>query len=182
MITKQTSYPILDVVDIDQALEHSRITEVEDEVMVEMALESAHSSVQQWLNRKIVTTTMRGIEPIFKKEIVLPYPPIQSVESVTYTDANDVSQTLNITDYSFDDITGSVKFKTDLSKYKDFIVNYTCGYNATDVIPPAVKHAIRMTFATLYEMREDALTGTQINEVPVSARNIIKSFRVRSTS
>jgi len=180
MITKQLTYPILDVVNIDEALEHSRITDVQDEVMVQMALESAHSMVQQWLNRKLVPTQMIGYLLNFENNIVLPYSPIISIDSITYFDGINTITVLT-TDYIFNDIIGSLQFKKDFSKYTDFKITYTCGYNTTDLIPNAIKHSIRMTFATLYEMREDALTGTQINEVPVSARNILKTFRLRTT-
>jgi len=180
MITKQLTYPVLDIVNIDEALEHSRITDVQDEVMVQMALESAHSMVQQWLNRKLKPTQMIGYLSKFSFNVVLPYSPIISIETITYFDGINTI-TVPTTDYTFNDIVGSLRFKFNLSMFTDFKIAYTCGYNSTDIIPNAVKHSIRMTFATLYEMREDALTGTQINEVPVSARNILKTFRLRTT-
>lgn len=180
MLTKHVTHPELDIVSVDDAMEHSRITDYDDEPVIQMCVESAHDMVQQWLNRKIVPTQMIGVVKTFKHEIILPYPPIISIDLINVDDGTEDGIDLTSDDYKFDDITGSVIFKKDYSMYSDIKITFTCGYD-TDACPAAIKHAIRMTFATLYEMREDAIIGTQVNEVPVTARNIIRSYKVRST-
>ena len=88
--------------------------------------------------------------------------------------------TIPVEDYKFDDVIGSVRIKTAYKQHSRFRINFTCGY-PVGKCPKAVQHGIKMAFATLYEYREDSVVGTQINDVPITARNIIKSFRVRST-
>jgi len=182
MITvKKTLVPI-EVVTLAQAKEHSRITDSGDDVMVQMALDAAHDMVENWLNRKLAPTDILGIETNFKPEMVLPYPPIASITSLFAEDKNGDSVELTLgTDFKFDDITGSIKFIVNHSDKLDFKVEYKCGYPSLASCPAAVKHAVRMTFATLYENREDAVVGTQVNEVPLTARNIIKFYRVRGS-
>lgn len=177
MLTKQITQNTLDIVSIDEAMEHSRITDYDDENVILSCLESAHDLVQQWLNRKLTTTNMVGIVRNFSPEIMIPYPPISDITEVKAI-YNNEEVLIDPVNYRFDDITGSIKFVKNLSDHYDFKIYFSCGYTT---VPKSIKHAIKMTFATLYEMREDAIIGTQINEVPITARNIIKSFKARST-
>lgn len=180
MITKQLSLDPLELVSLDKAKEHSRITDADDDEDVQDKLDAAHDAVQQWLRRKLIPTTMVGIEEHYSPEIILPYPPISVITKVEAEDTTGELVELPTDDYKFDDIIGSVRIKTTYKYHTRFRIYFTCGY-LDDQCPKAVQHAIKMTFATFYEMREDAIIGTQINEVPVTARNIIRSFRVGST-
>lgn len=181
MITNQLTYSPLELVCLDEAMEHSRITDLEDEDMIRMALDSAHDIVQQWVNRKLVPTTMVGIQEDYLNEVILPYPPIKSITSVHAEDVNGNEIELTTDQYKFNDVYGSVKLPTSLSSMSNFKIVYDCGYGDGIECPLALKHAIRMTFATLYEMREDAIIGAQINDVPLTAKNLVKIYRVRSS-
>jgi len=180
MNTIKTSNDLLELVSIDEAMEHSRITDEYDIELSQSYLDSAHGLVEQWLNRKLIPTTMQGYVECFKSHMILPYPPIQSVTSVVAENSSGESVTIPPEQYKFNSILGSIKFRSDYSAYQDFIIEFVCGY-PIDTCPIPIKHAIKMTFATLYELREDAITGTQINEVPITARNIVKSYRVGSS-
>lgn len=180
MITKQLSHEPLELVSIDEARDHSRIDDWDDDDDVQGKLDAAHSAVQQWLNRKLQPTNMVGVTTDISQEIFLPYPPINSVTSVHVEDSegNEVEVSTDL--YKFDDVIGSIRLHKDLGTSTRLKVQYNCGYPDGEC-PRAVIHGIKMTFGTFYEMREDAVIGTQLNEVPVTARNIIKSFRVRSS-
>lgn len=172
------------IVSMEEAMEHSRITDSYDEVVIQGCLDAAHDLVQKWLNRKLYPTTIVGQIENFNSKIILPYPPIQSVVSVTATDMNDEEVTLDEgVDWKYNSVTETIKFIGDLTSkrnYTDFTFNYTAGYDAGCPVPDAIKHAIKMTFATLYENREDTVIGASVNDVPLNARRVLSAYKVRS--
>ncbi len=177
-----------EIVSLEEATEHQRITDLWDELVVTGCVDAAIDAVQFWLNRKLYPTTIIGQEEHYSKEITLSYPKIKSVDpTITAEDMYMEAVTLvEGTDWVFDDIFGTIRFKPNISMietYKNFRITYVCGYDPeTDPVPPAVKHAILMTAATLYENREDTIVGTQINEVPLDSKRLIRTHRVRTAT
>ncbi len=179
MITKNLDYPEIELVTVDEQKEHSRITDdYEDDILYSKILAS-QDLVQKWLNRKLVPTQMSGFEPVYKSEFLLPFSPVISVDSVTVFNGTD-DVVIDPSEYRYNDIENTLKVSSAYRNFTEFKINFTCGYGIGQV-PPAVLHAIKMTCATLYEVREDVIVGTQVNEVPLSAKNIIKHFRLRSS-
>lgn len=179
MITRNLDFPEIELVTVDEQKEHSRITDDYEDDLLFSYLISAHDLVQQWLNRKLVPTQMSGFEPVYKSEFLLPFSPVTNIDKITaYDGVYDIE--IPDTDYRFNDIESSVKISSAYKNYTEFRIIFTCGYQ-TNEVPPAVLHAIKMTCATMYEVREDVIVGTQVNEVPRSAKNIIKCFRLRSS-
>lgn len=188
MITKVVSCDNShEIVSLEQFCEHSRITDLYDEIAIQQCLDAAIDSVQVWLNRKLYPTRIVGISDNFAEELYLPFPTIRKINSIsaedkTYTDVI-LQQSV---DWKFDGITEYVRFlptsTTKFTQLKRFRVDYECGYCPdTDPIPPAVIHAILMTAATLYENREDVVVGTQINNVPLDAQRLIRVHRIRTS-
>lgn len=176
----QTSY---DIVTLEEAMEHSRITDSYDEMVVQGCLDAAHDLVQQWLNRKLYPSTMVAQTDGFRSRVTLPFPPIQSITSVTAEDENHATITLTKdVHWKFDDVTESIRFIGNysyLSTLGQFQIRYSAGYPNSNV-PPAVKHAIKMTFATLYESREDDVIAASVSSVSLTARRVLASHRVGS--
>lgn len=171
----------LAVVSIDEAMEHSRITDTYDEIVVQQCLDAAHDLVQQWLNRRITNASVIGQVESYRPQITLPYPPVHQVTEVVAEDVDGSEVKLTEgTHWKFDEINESIRFiGTSVAIYTNYKFNYLCGY-CDDKVPRAVKHAILMTFATLYENREDVIIGTNAMPVPLRARRILATHRVRS--
>lgn len=182
IVDQDTSH---EIVTLMEAQEHSRITDDYDELVVQECLDAATDLVQQWLNRKLYPTNVIHQRDVHLKEMTIPYPPIASITKVTAEDCDETECDLEEgVDWKWDVVTGSVKFFKNFnsisSQFSNFRIHYLCGYETPSNVPDAIKHAILMTFATLYENREDIIVGTQVNAVPLSARRILSSHRVRS--
>jgi uncharacterized phiE125 gp8 family phage protein len=183
MITDIISTDDVEIVTIEDAMEHSRITDNYDELVVQMCLDAAHDIIEQYLNRRLRPTKMIGVVGDYRKQITLPYPPIHSISSITCEDhtENEVGLTEDI-EYTFDAIRKAVRFKnswTQSKDHKEFKVSFDCGYKTVESIPRAIKHAIRVTFASLYENREDTVIGVNIKEIPSPAKRLCRAYRVR---
>jgi uncharacterized phiE125 gp8 family phage protein len=117
--------------------------------------------------------------------IVWAYPPIDSVASVKYLDADLVEQTLAATDYLVDKDSepGLVYLKPGKSwpstaSAKNAVrVRYTCGYGA-GACPQAVKQWMMLQIGAMYANRESVAPGS-IVEMPFADR-LLDSFRVWS--
>lgn len=174
-----------EIVSLQEAQEHSRITDSYDELVVQECLDSAHDLVQQWLNRKLYPTVAIHQRDEWRNEITLPFAPICQILAVTADFTDEVEYVLEEgVDWKWDHVTGSIKFYRAFtyiaSQYTNYRIQYNCGYGTPQDVPAAVKHAILMTFATLYENREDTVIGTQVNTVPLTAQRVLKSHRLRS--
>ncbi len=177
-----------EAVSLEEAMEFSRITDSYDELVVQACLDGAHGAIEEYLNRKLVPTTIVGIVDNFRPTITLPYPPIHSIESVTCEDSCGTEFELTeSTHYKYCDVSQRVIFLptfSDAHKYKFFKITFICGYDETEEdsinrVPRSVKHAIRMTFATYYENREDDIIGVNINMVSSPARRVCRAHRVK---
>lgn len=165
------------IVTLDEFCEHSRITDLFDEAQAQQCLDAATDVVERWLNRKLFPTEIIGqVDSVEDNEILLSYPPIISVSKV-YRMCAGVPVELDKSMWAFDDISGSVIILDGVDARHR--VAYTCGYDIQNPVPYAVKHAILMVAATLYENREDVIIGTQINQVPMDAKRVMAVHRNR---
>ena len=89
------------------------------------------------------------------------------------TAVNYAGDTVSIT-FNFDDISGTITVPNDYSGYKDFKVNYNCGY--IDV-PKSIVHGIKMLVSTMHLNRED--TALSKKGVLTSDR-LFKPYRIIS--
>jgi len=180
METRTIEKADLDAVSIDDAMEHARITDDYDQVVVQMHLGAAHDIIEGYLNRQLSTTKMIGVEPEYRPVISLPYAPVTELQSVTCE--NDKGEEITLTkdvDYKFDDVLFNVRFITDQSKNSYFKFTFVCGY-ADGEVPRAVKHAVLMMFATLYESRENDVIGASTQTISYPAQRVCKKYRLRS--
>ena len=171
---------INDVVSLEEAYEHARITDDWDELVVQACLDAAHDAVESWLNRKLYPSIMVGQVNEYRTRITLPYPPVKAVSYVTAECTDGSSVTLiEGTDWKFDSISETVRFLKPQPNLSVFEFRYDCGYESVEHVPKAVKHAILMTFATLYNNREDAVVGASVASVPLTAHRLLRTHRVR---
>jgi uncharacterized phiE125 gp8 family phage protein len=122
----------------------------------------------------------------------LPLAPLQSIDSITYVDADGATQTLASSVYQ---VTGAgagggghfrLAYNQSWPSVRDqaeaVSVTFTCGYGdaATDV-PAILRHAAKMLIAHFYENREEVIAGNglTVNELPMGARSIISMMRLR---
>jgi len=182
MITSILSQDAIDLVTLEEAMEHSRLEENYDELVIQGCLAAAHSLVEAQLNRKLSPARIIGVQSRYKQFVKIPYAPIKSVNTVTALDADGNSVTLVAgTNFRVDFVRQMVVLDPATTRnYTVFNIEYDCGYQDVDCVPVSILHAIKMTFATLYEYREDALVGAPVHKVPLTAQRMIQAFKAPS--
>lgn len=109
--------------------------------------------------------------------IELPYPPLRSVTSITYIDSTGVTQTLDSspTGWQEDNIAepGRVMPLSTTTGWPDTItdmgavrIRYVAGYPSTSAIPKKVRVWMQQRISTLFENREQLVTGTIVSPFP----------------
>lgn len=185
MLTKILSIDASDeIVTVEEAMAHSRIEDEYDNELVCAQIMAATDLVERWVNRKLHPTDMVGVVEGFRNKISLPYPPINAVSEVVFINSDGTETSLTEgDDYIFDDVWEHVKILTQPSgDVESTRVYFSCGYQEACVIPMAIKHAIKQTFATLYENREDTVIGASVNSVPLTAMRMLGAYRVKQVA
>jgi len=121
--------------------------------------------------------------------IELPYPPLQSVSSIKYTDSDDNETTLSTDDYDVDTVSepGRVKLKygkswpsVTLRPMNPICLEYVSGYgDERSDIPEPIIQAILIIIGDLYEHREDTIIGISAQNIGV-AEALLNSYRIWS--
>lgn len=169
--------------------QYLRVEFNEDDALVDELILGATQHVEDITRRALVTRTYalsldcfpRGFNPI-----IVPRPPLSEVVSIKYVDADGATQTMPAADYKVATAAepGEVwpvhgKFWPSARRERHAVtVTFKCGYGDEDDIPDALKAAISMFVATLYENRETFVTGTIATELPLSARNLVWPYRI----
>ncbi len=117
--------------------------------------------------------------------IELPFPPLQSVESVKYIDGAGVEQTLTDDQYVVDTGTYEGRIRRvygvvwPFARLEDYAVRitFTAGFGDAEDVPPPIKSAMLMIIEQLYDKRgnDDDAGGITI---PAAARWLLSPYRI----
>lgn len=139
------------------------------------------------LRRALVTQTWRVDAPDFPacRSLELPLPPLQSVTSVQYYDADGVLQTFDAANYRViaTDMFGHVELVSGASwpvtqDRSDAVrVTFVAGYGAAAAVPDGIKHALKLHIADLFGSRGDGAGESKI--VMSGARAVTPSESAR---
>jgi uncharacterized phiE125 gp8 family phage protein len=120
-------------------------------------------------------------------EIYMPFPPLQSVESIKYTDQDGVQQTLANTEYKIDTTSEPARivpaygkaWPTTRNEINAVEVAFTCGYGAAAAVPEGIKAWIKIRIGSLYENRAEAdeLQSGSLVKMPF-VDSLLDQFRV----
>lgn len=180
--------PTADVVTLDEAKRHLRVDHTDDDAliggMIGAAVNHLDPAGQGWLGRALRPQVWEARLDAFPcGAILLPFPPMISVESVKYDDADGVERTAVLnTDYRIFE-GGAWKARIEpvyggtwpsARSDRDTVrIRFNAGYppaegDAPDTLPPQIKAAVLLMVGDMYAFRETAATGGPA-KVPVSA-------------
>jgi uncharacterized phiE125 gp8 family phage protein len=178
VVTPPTEEPV----SLTTAKLHLRVDGSTDDALIGAYIVAAREKAEGLARRAFVTQTLRATLDAWPVErtISLPRPPLQSVSSIKYIDANGAEQTLGAGDYVID--TGSepgrLSFKSSfawpgssLKEIGAIGITFVAGYGAAAAVPELYKQAILLILAFWYENRE-------IGDVPAGIRDMLVSERV----
>lgn len=116
-------------------------------------------------------------------ELVLPLPPLQSVESITYIDRNGATQTLSPADYIVDTsgLLGVITpafgkvWPATQDRAQSLRVEFTCGYGAAADVEPNIVLAVLLLIAH-FEQNREAVTDRTMTVLPHGVDNLLGPY------
>ncbi len=121
---------------------------------------------------------------IYYPHIAIPVQPLQSVESIMYTDTDGDTQTLDPSLYEVKPFKDPPHIRLvegtfpDIQAYSEILVTFTAGYADADSVPQVLKHAVFFLASHWYEHRE-AEVESIMRDVPLGYERIINRWNVK---
>jgi len=144
--TRRITAPLTLAVSLTVAKETLRITPDDTalDTTITLAIKAITLEAEHFLNRSLVSQGLRVTLDAFPSAIELEFPPVLSITSVKYRDADDVEQTLDPADYLLDSVSepsylvpaSGVSWPSTYSRVNAVTVDYTAGYGVDETTVP----------------------------------------------
>lgn len=166
-------------VNIAELRDHLRLDHTDEDATLYRLIRAARQTCEDYCERAFVTQTWKLYLDTWPTEIECPRPPLIAVSSIAYVDTDGDSQTLSSATYTVDTdsepgriyLAYNQSWPSIRSQDKAITVTYTAGYGTTgQSVPEPIRHAILLTAADLYELREGTLVGTTSTPLPHANR------------
>ena len=127
---------------------------------------------QSYCNRILMTANVSVSLENYVAQVQLWGGEISAITSVTATGVN--GDEVTITDHTFNAISQKLKLPIENAYYFDFVITYDAGYTA---IPPQVKQAALIMISTMYNNRDDYVTGLTVEKFPLSSIALLNTVK-----
>lgn len=181
LVTPATTTPI----SLDEAKLFLRVTHNKEDSEIQALVEDATRFLEDRLGQQFLTASWILTQPCFNDNcILLPRPPLQSVQSVSYVDTNGTTQTLSASLYQVDikSMPGRImpaynEWWPDLrtETFNPVTIAYTAGYTTAALVPPAIKRAIKFIVGHWYSSREPVVIGSISGELELTLEALLAS-------
>jgi uncharacterized phiE125 gp8 family phage protein len=182
MAAVRTQDPAVEPISLDDAKNHMRVDPdmTDDDALIGLLITSARLYAESQTGRSFITQKWRLVMDCFPQFVQFEFGPVQSVDSIVYTDMAGVQQTITAPaapNYAID-LSGVLPRMTPgfgriwpipLPQIGSVQVNYTAGYGATPAdVPAGIRQWLLLRVGTLYENREEVaiLTRGKVEPLP----------------
>lgn len=175
---------------------HARIDVSDEDTLITGYLKAVRLLVERLSGHRIITQTWDYFVDDFPagEAIEIPYPPLQSVTGVYYTDEAGDESTMDADDYWVDTHgrPGRVVLMDNhtwptatLRSVHGVRVRFVCGYGdaAEDITDEELLQAIRLLAGHYYEFREEVVVGrvaAKMESIPFGVQALLADLRTRS--
>jgi len=189
MPTRLVTPPTLKPISVAALKTHLRIDSADEDEYLGALIDVAVQHVEERAWRALLTQTREVALDEWPggREIELSFSPIQDVTSVKYTTAQGDEMTFAPENYIVNTAREPGKLVLrggagwpdgELEASAAIRVQYVCGWDAADKIPPNLVHAVRLMCGHLYENREVVVVGTTAAQIPTGIDALIDPFRL----
>ena len=165
---------------LTQVKDHLHVTGNADDDYLRALITAARLQAEASTHRALMTQTWDWFLDDFPSEDIfcVPRPPLQSITSITYLDAvAGATQTWATTEYDTDApatialidefaapgriaLAFGVTYPATRTEINSVTVRFVAGYGADQDVPAAIRQGMLLAIGSLYEHREDVVTGT----------------------
>lgn len=175
---------------VQEAKDWARITEDEDDAIVDRLISTARANVELLAGIALMTQTWDYYLDAFPCEIDIPRPPLQSVTYIKYIDEDGVLQTLSSSLYTVDTKRWPARIVPAYGESwpgtRDepnavqvrFVAGFGTQASDIDTKAPELRQALAVLVSTLYEQREMATEAAELMNVPEAFWQLVDQHRV----
>lgn len=171
-------------VSLTEAKLHLKVDGTDEDGLIGALIGTARETVEGICRRALVTQTWDLVMDEFPEcdEIKLPYPPLQSITSIQYTDQYNVTATFASTNYIVDAYgePGRVKLVygaawpgNTLTVMNGVKIRFVAGFGAAAAVPLKYKQAILLLVGHWYAHREEVADNTNLMEIPLGVNALL---------
>lgn len=159
-----TQDPLDALLTLDEAKKQCRVTHTFDDDLITAFIPVAAELAQAYTNRILSPATVVSVVEQYYPEVQLPFGDVTTINTVEIDG-------VVTTDFEFEPVTQKVTVNASYGKLK---VNYDCGFVT---LPKAVKQAMLLTISTLYNNRENFVTGVTIAKLPQTSEMLLNTVK-----
>jgi uncharacterized phiE125 gp8 family phage protein len=169
------------------AKQHLNVDYVDDDDLIEALRDAAVVAVEDFTGLRLTPRTGSGNRLVLRGEklpggtalLRLFARPVTDIVSVTYLDAENQAQSIDVADLRIVDGDGiapvpGTEWPTDCAG--ELVVTFEAGLS-TGTIPPALPQAARMMLATLWQFRESVTMAGAVAEIPHGFQMLCRPYR-----
>lgn len=188
-----TSAPATEPITTTEAKSHLRVDGTDEDTLIGALIVAAREFCETYQNRAYVTQTWTLTLDEFPTDgstwIDIPLPPLQSVSSIVYLDAEGTSTTWGTSNYVVDtkSTPGRVALAPDKSwpttqagRINAVTITFVAGYGAASDVPDKVKQALYLLAGHWYANREAEVVGTVVGRIGFAVDALLGQDRVWS--
>lgn len=180
--------PVGEPITTAEAKDHLVVGHTDDDSYIAALISAATLKLENDTSRRFITQTWDYYLDRFPRsaELILPYPPLQSITDIKYLDTAGVEQPFAPADYIVD--TYSEEGRIALGEGKSWpstqpvinavYIRQIVGYGLAASVPEGLKHALKLYLSLLYENREPIVTGTIVSKIPDSVSALVSIYRI----
>lgn len=182
--------PAVEPITVAEAKSHLRVEISDDDTLIGNLVKAVRQHAETVLRRALITQTwdlFLDAFPSANGAIAVPLPPLQTVGSIKYVDANGITQTLSSAKYKVDVATAPARivpaYDEDWPKTREEInavtVRFTAGYGAAGSnVPEKIRQAMLLVIGHWYENREEVVIGGAPAPIPFAAKSLFRQEQV----
>lgn len=179
--------PTTEPVSLAEVRQHLRMDDDffdHDEMLTGLII-AARQSCEDFCKRAFMTQTVVAKLDDFSDLIVLPWPRVSSVSSIQYLDTDGNSQTLSTSYYNAHMVGDAAAVELAYgytwpgvySQKNAVTITFVSGYGGASSVPWAIKYAILIMVADLYNNPESiVIGGGAVNQVPLTSERLLGPY------
>ena len=187
LVTAAVAEPI----SVIEAKDHLRVTDGAEDALITALITAARQSIEGRfgsLQRALMTQTwdwfLDGF-PSGDAPMQVPFPPLQSVTSITYVDDAGATQTWSSAKYSVNtkSLIGLIapaygeSYPSTRAIMNAVTVRFVAGFGAGVDVPMPIKQAMLLQVGHMYEQRETHVFGATVEMLP-TVRNLLSPYGI----
>ena len=153
-----------ELVTTSEAKDFIRVDTSADDTIISEMITEARLWIENYISKDLVAKTRTYYTPFQKERFVLPFAPVASITSVTIDGT--------AATYEVKGLDNEIVELNELPAKEVQVAYTTAGLNDS-----LLKQAILRLVSTFYDNRADFVVGQQVNEVPMSVKDILSGYK-----